>query len=141
MFRYIEPEVSGGLGNDTIIDSTVHPPIIHRLHYEFAGWLEDDIIESFPCFLVTESLRIAFEKEKLNGFTFEDVKTSKSEDFEELYPNKTLPKFYWIKIDGTAGINDLGISTDFRLVVSSKTFRVLKSFNINNAEFEEFTQD
>lgn len=47
MFRYIEPEVAGGLGEETQMDSTVHPPLVKKLHLEFEGWLGDDILETF----------------------------------------------------------------------------------------------
>lgn len=40
-YFYLEPEVSGGLGDDAIMDTGVHPPVVTRLHYEFDGWLGD----------------------------------------------------------------------------------------------------
>lgn len=36
----------------TIMEATVHPPRVERLHYEFEDWLGDDLVESFPSFLV-----------------------------------------------------------------------------------------
>ena len=34
-YFYIQPEVAGGLGKNTVMDRSVHPPIVSRLHYEF----------------------------------------------------------------------------------------------------------
>jgi hypothetical protein len=34
-FVYIEPEVAGGLGENTLLDVRTHPPVVTRLHYEF----------------------------------------------------------------------------------------------------------
>ena len=65
MYKYIEPEVAGGLGNETIIDKNYHPPIVKKLHYEFNGWLGDDILESFPCFIVSERLKNEIIKKNL----------------------------------------------------------------------------
>lgn len=36
-FFYIEPEVAGGFGERTRLDTTVHPPVVHELEYEFQG--------------------------------------------------------------------------------------------------------
>ena len=140
MYRYIEPEVSGGLGQDTQLDSKVHPPIIEKLHFEFSGWLGDDIIESFPCFIVTERLRKRIEFEKLTGITFENVIISKSEVFLQIYPTIQLPNFYWAKIDGTFGKDDFIIGDDNRLVISERTFKILKLFKISNAIVEEIEE-
>jgi hypothetical protein len=35
---YLEPEVAGGPGEHTLMDQTVHPPIVHQLHYQ-SDWL------------------------------------------------------------------------------------------------------
>lgn len=43
----IEPEVAGGLGENTVIDQSVHPPKIARLHYNFEGWLRKRGSRSF----------------------------------------------------------------------------------------------
>ena len=57
----IEPEVPGGLGDKTQGDFSKHPPVIEHLHFQFEGWLGDDLLESFPCFLVSNSVtRMAF---------------------------------------------------------------------------------
>ena len=40
-FHVVEPEVAGALGDRTEMDSSIHPPIVKRLHYEFQGWLGD----------------------------------------------------------------------------------------------------
>jgi len=47
MFKYIEPEVACGLGEKTQMDSSVHPPIVSKLHFVFEDWLGDDIIKPF----------------------------------------------------------------------------------------------
>ena len=37
-YYILEPAVAGGLGEGTVMDSTVHPPRAERLHYEFEDW-------------------------------------------------------------------------------------------------------
>jgi hypothetical protein len=140
MYRYIEPEVPGGFGGETELDSTVHPPIVKKLHLEFAGWLGDDIIEVFPCYLVTEALRKKIEFEKLTGVIFEDIIISKSEIFKEIYPDRQLPKFYWAKIEGEFEKDDFFIGNDCRLIISENTYEVFKQFKIENALLEPISK-
>lgn len=140
MYRIIEPEVAGGFGKGTKLDNSVHPPVVENLDYEFDGWLGDDILESFPCFIMSERLKHEIEKQSLRGIKFQNVTISKSETFEELYPSKELPKFYWAIIDGKFGADDFVIGNDFRLIISDKAFELLKQFNIDNASLEPIDQ-
>lgn len=61
-FLKLQPEVAGGLGAKTIMNTTVHPPSVSILEYEFDGWLGDDLLESFPCFVVSERLKNPLEE-------------------------------------------------------------------------------
>jgi len=56
MKQITDPEVAGRLGEKTVLIATSHPPITERLNYEFDGWLGDDLLEPFLCYIVTESL-------------------------------------------------------------------------------------
>ncbi len=137
-FKYLEPEVSGGFGEGTKLDNSVYPPLVKELHYEFDGWLGNDIVESFPCFLVSEKLKNEIENNVLTGVLFSELTISVSSTFKELYPNKSLPNFYWLKVFGKAGKDDFGLAKDYRLVVSAKTLHVLKPFNIKEADIQDF---
>lgn len=139
MCRYslIEPEVAGELGEKTEMDNSFFPPIIKSLHYEFEGWLGDDILESFPCYIVTEQLRNGIESEQLTGISFDNVLISKSETFLELYPNKDLPNFFWIKIHGESNKDDFFITEKNILAVSERAYLLLKKYNINQADIED----
>jgi hypothetical protein len=138
MYRYIEPEVSGGLGEQTKMDASVHPPIIYELEYQFDGWLENDIVESFPCYIVTARLREDIERANFSGVLFKNLKISKSDTFRDIYGNKELPEFFWLEITGNAGVDDFGIADDYRLVISERVFKILSSFNISEADFEPY---
>jgi len=138
MHYYIEPEVSGGIGRNSIIDASFHPPIVKKLNLEFDGWLGDDLIESFPCFIVSEILKNKIDQKKLTGFRFDDVEITKSETFNEFHANKILPEFYWLQITGKAGQHDFGIASDFRLVVSSDALLIIKQTRVEQATIEEY---
>ncbi|ROI01663.1 hypothetical protein EGI16_17380 [Chryseobacterium sp. G0240] len=137
MYKLIEPEVAGGLGEQTQMDNSFFPPLIKNLHYEFEGWLGNDILESFPCYIVTEKLRREIEFEKLTGINFDNVLISKSDTFLDLYPNRELPNFFWAKINGEPHKDDFFITDKNVLAISEKAYSVLKNYNIDQADIED----
>ncbi|MGD1318740.1 hypothetical protein [Chryseobacterium sp. 2R14A] len=137
MYKIIEPEVVGSLGKETELDNSVFPSHVKKLHYEFDGWLGDDILEFFPFYIVTYSLREALENNKFTGITFQEITISKSETFLELYPDRELPEFYWLKISGEAFKDDFFITQENILAISEKAYFVLQKYNINNANIED----
>jgi hypothetical protein len=137
-FFYIEPEVAGGLGDKTVMDRRTHPPIVSKLHYHFDGWLGDALLESFPCFIVTEEARRSIEETRLTGARFDQVEVTTSEQFEELYPTLRLPKFQWLRVEGKVGEDDFGLAPDARLVVSERALDVLREVGLSHAEVSDF---
>ena len=55
-YYLIEPEVAGGIGEHSVIDRSSGKMVVRKLHYEFDGWLGDELLESTPCFIVSERL-------------------------------------------------------------------------------------
>ena len=138
-YYILSPEVAGGLGERTVMDSSVHPPRVQQLHYEMEGWLGDDLLESFPCFIVTARVKDALIGIHASGCTFDSVEISKSPTFEELYPGRQMPSFFWLKIHGRAGAHDLGLSEDHRLVASKRVLDLLKSLDLANCDMAEYS--
>jgi len=134
----LEPEVAGGLGPETEMDGSVHPPRVHKLHIELEGWLGDDLIESFPCFVVTDRCRRALEQSPLTGFHFAEVKVSKTAQFDELYPGRPLPVFWWLQVSGEACRDDFGLVSDGRLVASEAALRLLSTLNLAHCDVSEY---
>jgi hypothetical protein len=129
MFYELKPEVAGQLGDDTVMDRSTHPPIVHACHYEFDGWLGDELLQSFPCFIVTDNLKTLIESAKPSGCSFGSVKVTTSEEYEaweEAFPLPPLPHFHRLLVEGIAGRDDFGLSSTFRLVVSDRMLKVLK---------------
>ncbi|MBX5268668.1 hypothetical protein HJB99_08270 [Rhizobium sp. NLR17b] len=137
-YFYMEPEVSGRLGDGTIMDRSVHPPIISELHYEMEGWLGEAILESFPAFIVTEQARQGLISAAITGASFAEVHVTTSETFRELYPAREIPPFAWLKPVGKAAHDDFGTASDGRLVVSERALQVLRKFGTENALVEPF---
>ena len=133
-YFYIEPEVAGGLGKSTVMDADKHPPVVKDLNYELDGWLGDAILESFPSFIVTEKAKDELLKIGVTGVEFKDVKITTSIIFNEMYPNVRLPVFLWMLPTGKAGIDDVSVEVDGRLVVSQRVLDSLAALNLENAD-------
>ena len=136
MFYFIEPEVAGGLGDGTVIDTTITPPYVSFLEYEFSGWLGDELLESFPCFVITQRLARALTQHQLTGFTLDVAAVKKTEEFKIMHPLIVLPDFLWLKVHGVVGSSDFGTAQDRRLVVSETALVVLRGYGLNYADVE-----
>jgi hypothetical protein len=134
-YYLLQPEVAGGLGNHTDLDRSVHPPRVSHLHYEFAGWLGDDLLESFPCYIITHRAADALAVSALSGFALADVEVSRSEEFDEVYGDLQLPPFRWLQITGIPDQDDFGFAKE-GLVVSARAHEVLSAFKLNQCEVQ-----
>jgi hypothetical protein len=67
------------------------------------------------------------------GIRFDEVEVTTSKLFQELYPNRQLPKFVWLQIKGRPGRDDFGIGLDPGLVISERALEVLRKLGISNA--------
>jgi hypothetical protein len=137
-FFYIEPEVAGGLGEETVMDESTHPPRVRKLDYCFEGWLGDVLLESFPCFIVTEAAKRELQKLAATGARFDVVRITKSEEFDELNPDVLLPQFAWLRPEGELGRDDIATAEDGRLVVSARVLKLLEKMGISNAMVEPY---
>lgn len=137
MFFIIEPEVAGGFGDSTVLDTDVHPPVVSNLEYRFEEWLGDELLGSFPCFIITKSAARKLNESQLSGFTLGPVYVTKSAEFGALHPHTSLPDFLRLEVKGTAGVDDLGLAADHRLVVSQACMDALRTFQLDNADIEE----
>ena len=136
----IEPEVAGSSeGDNSIMDRSVHPPIVTRLHYVFSGWSGDVLLASFPCFIVTEDAMKKLTEIGATGVRFADVEITTEYPFRELYPHTKLPKFAWLQVTGRAGQDDFGLVANKRLVVSERALDVLKGLQLTDALIEPFS--
>ncbi len=132
----VSPEVAGELGEHTAMDASVHPPRVSRLHHRFEGWLGDELLEVFPCFLASSALATALEEAGLVGFSLDTVEVSASPAFLELSSGQPLPEFRWLKITGKDRNADLRLTPDFRLEVSNRALEVLRRFKLAHSVIE-----
>jgi hypothetical protein len=147
----LEPEVAGGFGPKTEVDRTkiesgeAKVPEIGYLEYVFDGWLGDELLETFPCFIVTERLAADLKDAGLSGLRLGDVDVSKSGLFLDLHPDRELPPFRRLiplgKVQLGEGGNveeysghDLCMTERAELVVTERCLNVLRQHKIEHCE-------
>lgn len=94
----LEPEVAGELGAGSMLDLSVHPPRVSKLEYIIKGWLGDDLLETFPCYIVTTPLAQSLVAAQLSGLHLDNISIVISDEFRELYPNRRIPDFRWLRV-------------------------------------------
>lgn len=142
MHYLVEPEVAGEMGEGTIQDRSTHPPRVDHLVYEVKGWLGDDIMTTFPCFVVTSRLGAKLRHSRLGVFEFRDVQVTMSPEGEEtlsIMGFGSFPECERLHITGAPGQDDFGV-TSFAgdLVVSERGLDVLRQARLERAHVEEY---
>lgn len=140
----LEPEVAGGIGKkseiiykDGMIDEVTF------LHYEFFGWLGDELLTTDPCFIVTESLMNDIISSGLEGIEFKDIKVSFSDEYDSAYDKTIVPNFMEIKCKFVYEENIDNLTCDFYrtkyddLIVSEKALFVLRHHKIDFCKIEK----
>lgn len=126
MYFVLEPEVAGHLSDECITESLGEYNRITEMHYVMDGRPSDDLLESYPYFVVTDRVRDQLLGAHLSGCEFGHAQISTSEFFDDMYSNVTLPPFSWLKVTGQAGVDDFGIAKDRRLVVFERALAVMQ---------------
>jgi hypothetical protein len=71
----VEPDVAAGWGEHTVFTRAPGKrTVVHKLHYQFDGWLGDELLETSPCFIVSERIARKIELAQLRGARFEEAK-------------------------------------------------------------------
>ena len=138
----LEPEAPGGFGPSSVFfDVKARPPRIAKFNYEFDIWPRDPLVEAVASYIVTESLKERIAALCPTGVSFGPVEVSKSGQFEDLYPNRELPKFVWLQVTGNAGRDDFGLSTTHSLVVSERILVILKEVGVHRCAITKFEKE
>lgn len=138
-FYRLEPEVPGGFGERTELDTSSHPSVVHRLHFEFMGWDGDDLVTTFPCYLVSGRLGRALVDTGLRSFELADVEITIDEQFQEFFPEvvDSLPTWRWLRPSGAPGASDIWTDESGDLHVSRAALDVLQRFTLTHCDIDE----
>jgi len=130
----VEPEIAGGWGHNTVYTRAVGKRAqVHKLHCEFDQWLGDQLVETGACFIATARLARAIEAARLTGVSIDVVEITTSDLYRELFPNRSLPNFVWLKIDGRPKCDDFGVAPNLTLIVSERALALLRPVGVMDA--------
>ena len=133
-FHRIEPEVAGGIGPGIDYDSTREPRLQGDLHYEFQGWLGDEIVTTSGFWIVTDTLAETLEASDLTGFELARVVVTVDDEYERMDHEHELPSWRRLVPTGTAGVEDFRLEGRTNLVVSDRALDLLRSGRLEHAE-------
>ena len=88
----LQPLVGGELGQDVEFDHATHPPVIDRVQYVLDYPTSEDLMESFPAYIVSEALAERLVAAGLRGFTLAEAEVLPGDNYLALYgdvPHKT----------------------------------------------------
>jgi hypothetical protein len=111
---------------------------VSRVDFIFDGCLGDELIESFPVFLVSDALAKVLDSTELTGYLLREADISVSEQFLELYPNASTPHFVWLDVVGDYCLDDFSLDSRARLIVSDRAYQVLLTVRLEHCEIEQF---
>jgi hypothetical protein len=133
----VEPEVAGELGPRTVMDTTVHPPLVSRLHYEIDVWLGSQLLESFPVWIASDRFLATVSDAGLTGYRTADAEVTLTEEGQERLGDRELPHFAWFQVTGTIGVDDFAVHAPGTLVVSERALGVIEPLLVD-ADVEEY---
>ena len=122
----LEPHVAGELGSKTKLDPTTHPPTVQELHYVFDSSDSDDIVESFPVFLVSAELATSIASSKLTGARLAAAQCSLREPADA-----PVPVYRWLQIVGHPDLDDFWLTHDHRLAVTQAAINALREHRLD----------
>jgi len=129
----LEPLVAGELGEATELDTSTHPPVPSRVQYVLDQPTDEDIIESFPVYLVSDVLGAALEAAELSGFGLADAETVPSDNYRDLWGEVPHKTYRWLRVAGPRTA-DCWIGDDLMLVVSDRMYAVIAEHEVAQLE-------
>jgi hypothetical protein len=126
----LEPHVAGELGEASELDPSVHPPIVTAVEYLLDAPDPDDLIESFPIFLVSAALATRLDTAGLTGFVLRNASVRPSSEYLATYGEVPHSKYRWMRLHGDSPTADAWLDGEHRLCVSDRMMAVLRSHRL-----------
>jgi hypothetical protein len=121
----LEPLVAGELGEGTQLDASTHPPKVAAVEYLLDAPTDDDLIESFPVFLVSDWLAERLVSARLEGFVLDDARVVPSREYKEVYGSAPHKSYRWLRLVPSVTA-DSWLDQDYQLCVSDRMMDVLR---------------
>ncbi len=164
---FIDPEVAGGFGANTIFGSSKHIlsdtlniPSIKFLDYRFDDWMGDCIIGFLSVYAITEEFSVLITQKKMSGFVIESMECSESDMWDQIRGDCSVPEMKRIiplneimldkNLNATKDISEFdvyfGICLEWKeskagisygLIISERFLNCAKNLGLNNCDIFE----
>src|SRR3954466_10036505 len=94
----LQPLVGGELGQDVEFDTSTHPPGIDRVQFVLDYPTSEDLMESFPAYIVSEALAERLVAAGLRGVTLAEADVLPGENYVELYGDVPHKRYRWLQV-------------------------------------------
>lgn len=138
MAYVLEPLVAGELGEGTDLDATKHPPVVRQVDYVLDLPTDEDLIQSFPVYLVSEELAAALATANLAGFQLDDAHVRPSDQYEVFGGGPPPKRYRWLRLDPSPA-PDCWLDEHYRLCVSERMYAVVWSHRIDRCNVTKTT--
>jgi hypothetical protein len=136
----LRPEVPGRWGDNSVMDTSVHPPNISYFQFVFEDWNGSDFFECLSYYFCTDDILNELKLLNIGGFI--EIKCTFEIDEQLAYfePNIILPNFNCLKIIGVKGLDDMFLTRKFHLAVSKRVLDILESKVMYDCEIYELSE-
>ena len=125
----LEPQVAGEFGPATVFDHRQHPPTVTDVEYVLDHPDTDDLIESFPVYLVSD--RLTARLLDFPGLGFEAVVVRPGDNYLELFGDAPHKPYVRLLLDGSP---DAWLGEDLVLCVSDRLMEVLRESDLRRGD-------
>lgn len=138
VYYLVEPEVSGGFGEGSVVDWSSSPPRPLEVEYEVIDWLGDCIVTSFPVFLMVRDTAQKIASLQASGVLVVEAIVSEADEYRDINPGGSLPDLVWLQIAGIPGLDDFGLTRQGNLVVSRRVLEILLADGLTIGKYAQW---
>lgn len=128
--------VAGQLGGGSRIDTSTHPPTVQAVEYVLDAPTDEDLIESFPVFLVGPEVAEMLARAGLEGFDIVEAHVVPSREYVEVYGAAPHKEYRWLRLRPSPQA-DCWLDDEHRLCVSDRMMSTLSQGTLAECEITE----
>ena len=123
--------MAGALGPRTLLDTAAYPPTAVAVEYVLDAPYGDDLIESFPVYLVSVGLAARLDASELTGFALARATAVAGDGYRAAYGDVPHKAYRWLQVIGGRH-DDCRLTADYRLWVSPRMMDVLAASDLGH---------
>ncbi|GAA3537516.1 hypothetical protein [Kribbella ginsengisoli] len=132
----VDPQVAGELGEGTVMDSSVHPPAVSRVEFVLDSPETDDLVQSFPVYLISDLLADRVGQAGLTGIRLAHAEVRPSEEFLAAFGEVPHRNYLWLQLENSEGA-DAWLDDSLELCVSDRLMRILEEGTLSDCIISE----